>query len=188
MSRFNETVAKIASCPTKSALFREIPRDLLLKEASANPRSMLAEIGVDVAKKVIGAGVIGTGAFALNKMVGGLLGNQIEHDERHKETGKLTAQSNFKADSLLRLSSQHDKVFKEVLKDDVVRDADQKLMQSTYQTMKRFAPNLAADQNAARSFLREHALYNTGPSYAALKNLADAEQAVARAGGALASI
>ena len=184
MSRFEETVAKIASCPVKSRLFYSIPGEILQKEAAASsPRGVMAEIGIDVAKKAIGAGVVGAGAFGLSRLVGRMFGNQDENDARHEETGKLTAQKDFKTMSLLRLQPQHANVFKTVMKDDVIRGADHSLMKSTYDTMKRFAPNLAADDNAARSFLREHAIYGAGPSYAALKNLADAERAVASAGG-----
>jgi hypothetical protein len=191
MSRFNETVAKIAACPTKRSLFSAIPGELFAKEAAgaagaaaAVGGSLLRDIGKGVGTAVIGGAMLGAGAFAFDKLKNSLLGNQDEERERHKELGKLTAQGTFKAQALLQLTPVHETTFKTIMSDDVIKDADPGLMKSTYTTMKNFAPNLAADTNAARSFLREHAVYGTGPSYAALKNLADAEQAIARAGGA----
>lgn len=193
MSRFDETVAKIAACPTKRALFSQIPQELFAKEAAgtgpaaaaaAAGNSLFKDIAKGVGTAVISGAILGGGSLAFDKIKNSLFGNQDEERERHKELGKLTAQGTFKSQALMQLAPKHDMTFKTVMKDDVIRDADHGLMKSTYDTMKNFAPNLAADVNAARSFLREHAIYGAGPSYAALKNLADAEQAVARAGGA----
>ena len=62
--------------------------------------------------------------------------------------------------------------------DDVLSQADPQQLQETYHTMVRFAPTLATDKNAVRTFLRESVLYGTGPNHVAIKQLAEAEHAV----------
>ena len=61
--------------------------------------------------------------------------------------------------------------------DDVLAQADPQTLQETYHTMVRFAPTLATDKNAVRSFLRESVLYGAGPNVTTIKQLADAERA-----------
>lgn len=61
--------------------------------------------------------------------------------------------------------------------DDVLAQADPQQLQEAYHTMVRFAPTLATDKNAVRSFLRESVLYGTGPNVITIKQLADAERA-----------
>lgn len=61
--------------------------------------------------------------------------------------------------------------------DDVLAQADPQTLQEAYHTMVRFAPTLATDKNAVRSFLRESVLYGTGPNVVTIKQLADAERA-----------
>lgn len=61
--------------------------------------------------------------------------------------------------------------------DDVLSQADPQSLQEAYHTMVRFAPTLATDKNAVRSFLRESVLYGTGPNVITIKQLADAERA-----------
>lgn len=61
--------------------------------------------------------------------------------------------------------------------DDVLAQADPQSLQEAYHTMVRFAPTLATDKNAVRSFLRESVLYGSGPNVVTIKQLADAERA-----------
>jgi hypothetical protein len=61
--------------------------------------------------------------------------------------------------------------------DDVLSQADPQQLQETYHTMVRFAPTLATDKNAVKTFLRESVLYGTGPNHVAIKQLAEAENA-----------
>jgi hypothetical protein len=61
--------------------------------------------------------------------------------------------------------------------DDVLAQADPQSLQEAYHTMVRFAPTLATDKNAVRSFLREAVLYGAGPNVITIKQLADAERA-----------
>lgn len=61
--------------------------------------------------------------------------------------------------------------------DDVLAQANPQTLQEAYHTMVRFAPTLATDKNAVRSFLRESVLYGTGPNVITIKQLADAERA-----------
>lgn len=69
-------------------------------------------------------------------------------------------------------------VFKDLAaNDDILSQADPSSLQDSYHTMVRFAPTLATDPNAVRSFLRESVLYGSGPNVASIKQLADAERA-----------
>lgn len=64
--------------------------------------------------------------------------------------------------------------------DDVLAKADPTQINEAYHTMVRFAPTLATDKNAVKTFLRESILYGTGPNFTTIKQLADAEGAVNR--------
>lgn len=197
MSQFDETVAKLASSPAKVRLLSSIPGRLLEKEAA--PLSGLMDdvlggaqkdllkgrhdVAKSVASNVLGAGILAATGLGFGAVYETIAGNQDAIKAQNTEVGKMNAQSAFKAQMVTQLQPHYDSVYKDIMNDDVIGKADKKMIDSAYETMKRFAPNLAADENAARSFLREHAVYGTGPSYASLKNLAESEQAVARAGG-----
>lgn len=127
---------------------------------------------------------LATGAGAAYHMSGAMLGSPDQREMRDRELGKFQAQQELKDKQRVVLEPQHQMAFAKARQDEVIGGADPKLMQSSFDTMKRFAPNLASDPNAVRSFLRESAVFGTGPSYATLKNLADAEKAVVGAGGA----
>jgi len=62
--------------------------------------------------------------------------------------------------------------------DDVIARADKSQLAEAYHTMARFAPTLATDKNAVKTFLRESVLYGAGPNPMAIKQLAEAEEAV----------
>ena len=62
--------------------------------------------------------------------------------------------------------------------DEVLAQADPTQLEDAYHTMVRFAPTLATDKNAVKTFLRETALYGTGPNYTTIKQIAEAENAV----------
>jgi len=62
--------------------------------------------------------------------------------------------------------------------DEVISQADPQQLAEAYHTMVRFAPTLATDKNAVKTFLRESTLYGTGPNFMSIKQLADAEKAV----------
>jgi len=191
MTNFDETVKKLASAPHRAALLSLVPQHFsknagvasTLFGASVKDSTGLNKVLQTAAGASLGAATIGLGSLVFSKLKNNILGNEDEEKAQHVELGKLQAQNQFKHQSVSVLEEQHKAVLKKVLQDEIIGKADKALMHSTFGTMTRFAPNLAADENAAKSFLREHAIYNMGPSYAALKNLADAEQAVARAGG-----
>lgn len=184
MNSFSDTVEKLASTPVKVALLKEA--NFLNKLFGIGKKTTGSQsVAQSIAGTAGAAAIVGSGALLANEMRNRLVGNVDQERAQHSEVGKLTAQNTFKAQMVNQLADAHAAVIKDMLKDEVIGKADKKMIRSAYQTMKRFAPNLAADNNAARSFLREHAIYGTGPSYASLKNLAEAEQAVARAGGAL---
>lgn len=62
--------------------------------------------------------------------------------------------------------------------DDILQRADNNEVMGAYSTMERFAPTLATDPNAVRSFLREAATTGGGADYASIANLARAEESV----------
>jgi hypothetical protein len=196
VSRFQETVEKIAQSPQKMRLLEVAPHVLVKKAGKEKLLSRLfgATGEVSGAQKVMGhiaQGIALTGATATGALVAAhledqFLGNADQAKATNTEIGKLNAQNQFKTQMVRNLGTSHQTVLKNMMSDEVIGSADTAMINSAFETMKRFAPNLAADENATRSFLREHAIYGTGPSYASLKNLADAEQAVAKAGGILA--
>lgn len=72
-----------------------------------------------------------------------------------------------------------DAVFSSVAKnDELLAGADRKSLQTSFETMRRFAPTLATDPNAVRAYLREAATSGSGVNYNTIKLLADAEKAV----------
>ncbi len=132
------------------------------------------------------------GAMGLMSGAGGLFGGALMRSvsgdsdanvSKSKEVGKMLAQQEMKQKSQMELAPLQQQAFQAAMRDPMISRADPELLQSSFETMKRFAPNLAADPNAVKSFLKEVTTWDTGPSYATLKNLADAERAVASAGG-----
>lgn len=190
MSRFDETVAKIASSPGKCALLPQLPSLLAKKEAGVFTH--LFGAGEATGAQAVARGMAGTVGGTAILAGAGYLANKVL-DEHHgapemlsaerTQIGKLKGEHTYRHSLTVKLAPMHVKVFTSIKKDPVISKADPELIHSSYETMKRFAPHLAADENAARSFLRENAIYGTGPSYASLKNLADAEQSVGKASG-----
>lgn len=130
-------------------------------------------------------GIGGVGSALGGILSQGIMGETPSAEMKERELGKFEAQKQIKSQQLLDLAPQHDAAFAAAHKDDVIGRADPALMRSSFQTMKRFAPTLASDPSAVTSFLRESAIYNNGPSYASIKNLADAEKSVVSAGGSV---
>lgn len=78
----------------------------------------------------------------------------------------------------LRAKDQ-DEVFKLVHKDDqILRDADRTELESAFDTFRAFAPTLATDPNATRSFLREAVTSGGGVNYNTINLLARTEAAI----------
>ena len=62
--------------------------------------------------------------------------------------------------------------------DPILAKADPALLSKAYHSMANFAPTLAKDENAVRSFLRESVMAGNGPDYATIANLAKAEATI----------
>jgi len=194
MSRFDETVAKIAASPVKRALFPKLAH-LLHKEsnfmehlfggADVAGRTGPQDMARMIAGTVGGAAGIGGGSYLVGKALDKYDDSHGLHEAERTQMGKMQGEQAFRQNALHKFAPLHKQVFTSVMQDPVIAKADPELIHSSYETMKHFAPHLATDANAARSFLRENAIYGTGPSYASLKNLADAELAVGKAGGTL---
>ena len=65
-----------------------------------------------------------------------------------------------------------------VASDEILQQADPEFLESAYGSMRRFAPILATDENAVRSFLREAVMYGTGPDFAMISNMSKAERTI----------
>ena len=204
MSRFNETVAKLASHRVKLAIVMQL---LQAQQAGKKVKEKLpvSKKEAGVFEHVFGAaGEHPSGHQAIARTIAGgvgtaaltgggayLIGKHLDKSHSASETltserqqlGKLRGEQHYRENLTKKLAPIHTKVFEAIKKDPVIAKADHALIHSSYETMKRFAPHLAADENATRSFLRENAIYGTGPSYASLKVLADAEQSVGKASG-----
>lgn len=126
----------------------------------------------------IGAGTVGGSALLRSMAI-----DPEAEEQKARELGRFQAQREIKTLQRQELAPLHAKAFQTALQDEHVQAAPMELMQSTYDTMRNFAPNLSADPHATTSFLREAARFGSGPSYAMLKNLADAESSVAKGGG-----
>lgn len=191
--KFKETVAKLAESPVKVAFIKmaKTPKDvqkaLTFGERifGGSDRTGWQEVKKHIASTVGAGAIIGSGVLLADELFERVKGNPDVLKAQHTELGRAQAQQRIKAQSVLQLQNQHQMVHRKMMQDEIISRADKNMINSAYDTMKRFAPNLAADENMARSFLREHALHGMGPSYSSLKNLAEAEQAVLRAGGAI---
>ncbi len=175
--------------------------------AAAAPSTFTSVLDKLVSPKgmLIGGSLVGLGALgepALSRIGESiqrtLYPNIIEREELDEEaaksfaseTGKQVARGtvNLFADMLSKavalpsktMQSRAQKSIFTLLQqdDDVLSQADPQQLQETYHTMVRFAPTLATDKNAVRTFLRESVLYGTGPNHVAIKQLAEAEHAV----------
>lgn len=65
--------------------------------------------------------------------------------------------------------------------DPVLQKADPALIMSAFHTMQQFAPTLAQDENAVRSFLRQAVMSGNGPDFATIAGIAKAEESVRKA-------
>lgn len=187
--KFHDTVAKLASSPLKLAMLGK-------QGGMPGEQELVSAVGAVIGKNLKPGGtaalkraLMTTGLMAASTAGGMILkdlitdityGNrQSKKKKEMEEIGKLTGQREYKDSVSTALQPKQDDVYRKVItQDEILSDADPEMLKSTFSTMRRFAPSLASDPNAVRSFLRESATYGTGPNYAALKNLAEAERAV----------
>lgn len=66
--------------------------------------------------------------------------------------------------------------------DPILAEANETVLMDAYHSMVRWAPMLATDKNAVRSWLRQAVMSGAGPDYASIKMLADSERAVTGGG------
>jgi hypothetical protein len=181
--RIAKDPVKLAACTT---VFQEFTK-------TAGKYSIFGGTELTGAQKVLGA-VAGGAGVALLGAAGLAVKNQYDqliagmpteaHTEANKELGRMHARASFMNSRATLLSGTHTKILKELLRtDSVISGADKDVMASSFTTMTTFAPNLAADINAARSFLRASAESGSGPSFATLQTLADAERSIMQVGG-----
>lgn len=183
MSRFDETVQKlahsplrhialgaVASCVVKEAGFSDIAQKVFGGQTPTG--------GQQIARNLASAAITGGGAYLVGKGLDRMDSSSERLQAQRSQMGRMQGEHSYRQRAVKKLSPMHDEVYMRLQQDPTIAKADPELMASSYATMKRFAPYLATDPNAALSFLRENAIYGTGPSYASLKNLADTEQSV----------
>ncbi len=142
------------------------------------------DAGKDVAKTMLGAASAGGAAYIGGRLMSDNDSDSARNEARYKELGKLEAQGNHRQEQLKKFSPLHQAMLGQVSgNDEILSKADPALLQSSYDTMRRFAPTLATDPNATRAFLQEVATYGKPPSYATLKLLADTEGSVMKTYG-----
>lgn len=188
-AQFIDTVQKLASSPTKLAMLGKQAGDAGAISAVANILAGNLKAGaIPALKHLLISGALITGATAggivLRNLIQEVVKGRFEQSKNVDATkGRLQAQLQFQQEQAAKLRPLQTSVFKKVIKnDEILQDANKDELRASFSTMQRFAPNLAADPNAVRSFLRESAAYGTGPNYATIKNLAEAERAVTNAG------
>lgn len=188
-NNFQDTVARIANDPVKAAAYTGVPQNLKLA-ASPKLKSWLGEGG---SEKVLGT-ILGTSVGSLlaaggnmmyDKYREGRVGNLDQHESHNRELGQLTARAKFKNETIEKLRPVHKQIIRDLKKnDDIIRDADSKMVDSTYRTMTNFAPLLAADENAAKSFIRTTIQSGADhPGFNVLQAVTDAERSAQQAGG-----
>jgi hypothetical protein len=119
------------------------------------------------------ANMVEEGASSFAKSVGSALGTSIVG-----LLGDLLSKT-VQAPSQMMQNRAQKSVFDALReKDEVLSQADPQQLLESYHTMTRFAPTLATDMNAVKTFLRESVLYGTGPNVISIKQLADAEHAI----------
>lgn len=106
--------------------------------------------------------------------LGGQLGSAVANAVVGLTAGAVSAGG----DSLLR-NRQRQAVLRDIMRsDEILSRAPPSELNPAYHTMERFAPTLASDPNAVRSFLREAVTTGGGADYASIANLARAEETV----------
>ena len=188
MSSFNRTVALLAQQPHKLALMSQVPTVLRKTAMSSTAKKELfdmSKITTNVATALATTAITGAAGGLAYKVQSRFFGNPEQERETAKETGKINARVSQKLLSIGMLKPQHEKVLKNLKAATEFNGVSDDELGSAYDTMKRFAPNLAADENAARSFLREHLYRGTlnTPHYSTIKLLVETEKSVAEAGG-----
>ncbi len=186
-----DTAARIANDPVKCAAYKTVTANLpklagLSSDLFGGSKTTGTQKLLGTLAATTGAGILGAaGASLVNKMTMLTAGkSHTSQEEEHKELGRLNARASFAAGRSLLLTKQHESVLQHLMKhDELIKDAPKTLVLSSFKTMSKFAPNLAADENAARSFLRTSIESGSGPSFATLQTLADAERSVQQAGG-----
>ncbi len=193
MSKFDETVARLARSPGKMAMLSQLP-GMLHKQANTIPPpptgisglfqralgSEGAKLPAQITKDVLTGALTAAGGYGAARLMTDADADLTtdKAKQRFSTLGKLEAEQRFRNSQIKKLRPIQDQTYSELLADPIIAKADPALMQSAYGTMRRFAPTLASDPNAARAFLQESALYGKGPSYATLKTLADTEGSV----------
>jgi len=198
-NNFQDTVNRIAGNAVKSAAYSGVPQRLSKLAAAPTGLKGFADLLLGSAgkqtgsEKVLGT-VLGTSIGSLLAAGGGMmydkyrensLGNLDQFESHNRELGQLTARSKFKDEAIKKLGPIHKQIIKDLKKnDEIIRDADSKMVDSTYRTMTNFAPLLAADENAAKSFIRTTIQSGADhPGFNVLQAVTDAERSVQQAGG-----
>lgn len=142
------------------------------------PQMNPGQMGSMLAEKGLSAAMLGGGTMAGGALASAAFGSPLASEQEAKEVGKFEAQRKIDAQRREALRPHQEMAFSRAMQDDTIARAPADMIQSAFDTMRSFAPTLAADPNATLSFLRESAVYGTGPSYASIKNLADSEKSV----------
>jgi hypothetical protein len=147
-------------------------RDITASEKTAgSPSSFIGLPAMGGSAQSSFAGGIGSGlAQGVMSGLGGALGGGL---------GALR--------DLFLTDSKRKQLFATLLQSDVIihdalerNPAAAEMLKEAYGTMCRFAPSLALDVNAARSFLREVVVGGSGVNYITIKNLIETEKALAQ--------
>jgi len=153
--------------PAVRALMDAVQKQVRSTTTSAAPKNFMHVLG-DKAPEALAQGLLGgIGSGIVDYAFSGV-----------KALGKMGLNALF-------TNPQRQKVFEEALRTDaVLQDAVQhnpdviKALGEAFATLVRFAPSLALDINAVRSYLREAVISGGGINYATIKQLADTEKVI----------
>jgi len=131
-----------------------------LPYGQTGPWAHAAAHGIQGLTSGVGQGIAEALILGLGRAVGGA-GSALFGDSKRKQ--------------ILEKVLRSDQVLSDALKRN---PATGEQLLEAYQTMMKFAPTLASDVNAVRSFLREVVLGGGHVNYATIKNLVDTEKAI----------
>lgn len=189
------TFLKTLALLEKSAAVAPVLEKLSWNPYGPNPSAMgslrktlgtLGNKALEAGAGALGGGLVtGTAIYGINKLMDHLSGAPGDAAKaRAVELSRMQGRQEFAEQQRAVLGPLHQQMIPRLMQDEMIAGADPNVVQNAYQTMVRFAPNLASDPSAATTFVREHVLHGAVPHYSTIKNLADAEKAVAAAGGA----
>ena len=163
--KYEDTIMGIQRDPSR--VITASLEEFLEKKAAGAARSLGMDIGTGIRDSFAQGVGGGVGHGLVDALFGGIGGSVDALKDFFVTSGtrQRLLESLMRSDPVISDAVQHNPKGK-----DIVLEA--------YATMRKFAPHLATDTNAVRSFLREAVMGGAGVNYATIKNLVDTEKTI----------